>query len=69
VHVLQTGAALVDVSAYRDDLLAIRRGQRAWDEVTGCAADLSRELRAALGRTDLPAEPDRAGCASPTARA
>ena len=39
---LRTGEVLVDVSARRDELLAVRRGERAWAEVTARAADLTR---------------------------
>ncbi len=60
-HVLATGEVLVDVSAYRDRLLAVRRGELAWDEVSAWAAELSRSLAAAAGRGPLPAEPDRDG--------
>jgi predicted nucleotidyltransferase len=58
-HVLRTGDVLVDVSAHRDDLLAVRRGEVAWDAVAGRADALRADLYAALARTVLPAEPDR----------
>jgi predicted nucleotidyltransferase len=59
-HVLRTGEVLVDVSAWRDPLLAVRRGDRPWDEVAAWAATLTGDLAAALAGTELPAEPDRA---------
>jgi uncharacterized protein len=59
-HVLSTGEVLVDVSAHRDELLAIRAGELSWDEVTGRAEALTTALSTALAGTRLPAEPDRA---------
>jgi predicted nucleotidyltransferase len=59
-HVLATGEVLVDVSAYRDELLAVRRGERGWDEVVAWSAELTTRLAATADRRRLPAEPDRA---------
>ena len=59
VHVLDTGEVLVDVSTRRDELLAIRRGERTWAEVTARAADLTARLAEAQAGTALAAEPDR----------
>jgi len=58
-HVLRTGEVLVDVSAHRDRLLAVKRGEVAWDEVAAEAARLRADLDAAGEATALPAEPDR----------
>jgi len=58
-HVLRTGEVLVDVSAHRDRLLAVKRGELAWDEVAAEAARLRADLDAAGEATALPAEPDR----------
>ncbi|MCB5180526.1 nucleotidyltransferase domain-containing protein [Streptomyces antimicrobicus] len=57
---LRTGRLSVDAGPYRTDLLAVRRGERGWDEVTAWTARLSEETEAALRTTTLPAEPDRA---------
>jgi uncharacterized protein len=59
-HVLETGEVLVDVSAHRDELLAVRAGAQSWDAVTDRAAALAERLAAARESTALPAEPDRA---------
>jgi predicted nucleotidyltransferase len=58
-HLLRTGEVLVDVSAYRDELLAVRRGEVGWEAVTARADELRADLAAALAATSLPAEPDR----------
>lgn len=59
-HVLRTGEVLVDVSARREDLLAVRRGEVPWAEVAARAQAYRADLAAALAGTALPAEPDRA---------
>jgi predicted nucleotidyltransferase len=59
-HVLRTGEILVDVSAHRDRLLAVRAGEVPWAAVQKWAAELRADLGAAAKRTALPAEPDRA---------
>jgi hypothetical protein len=58
-HVLRTGEILVDVRHLRDRLLAVRRGDVPWPEVTSWAADLLADLGAAAAATGLPHEPDR----------
>ncbi|SNY44730.1 nucleotidyltransferase domain-containing protein [Paractinoplanes atraurantiacus] len=58
-HVLRTGAILVDVRPFRDQLLAIKRGEVEWPSVTAWAADLQEDLAAAALSTELPPEPDR----------
>ncbi|MEU8816882.1 DNA polymerase beta superfamily protein [Actinoplanes sp. NPDC048796] len=58
-HVLRTGDILLDVSPFRDQLLAIKRGDVAWPSVTGWAAELQQDLAAAASETTLPSEPDR----------
>jgi uncharacterized protein len=59
-HVLRAGEILVDVSAHRDRLLAVRFGDVSWAGVQSWAAELQADLAAAAERTALPAEPDRA---------
>jgi len=59
-HVLRTGEILVDVRHLRDRLLAVRRGELAWEAVAAWAADLLAELADAAAATALPDEPDRA---------
>jgi len=61
VHVLATGEVLVDVSAHRDRLLAVKHGTVPWTEVTAWAEKLLSLLDEAAAATRLPAGPDRAG--------
>jgi hypothetical protein len=58
-HVLRAGEVLVDVSAHRDELLAVRGGEVPWAEVAARADDLRADLSRALAGTPLPAAPDR----------
>lgn len=60
VHVLGTRQILVDMSEHRSRLLAVRHGQRSWDEVRAWAVQLEAELARAAATTRLPVEPDRA---------
>jgi uncharacterized protein len=57
---LRTGTLAVDVGPYRARLLAVRRGELAWDEVEQWRLGLHRDLDDALARTPLPAVPDTA---------
>ncbi|WP_430782427.1 nucleotidyltransferase domain-containing protein [Actinoplanes sp. G11-F43] len=59
-HVLRTAEVLVDVSNLRDQLLAVRRGEVPWPEVTEWAGRLQDDLAAAAATTVLPEHPDRA---------
>lgn len=56
---LRTGELRVDVGPYRERLLAVRRGEPAWDEVMAWAAELSARLDEALPASPLPQSPDR----------
>jgi uncharacterized protein len=58
-HVLRTGQVLVDVSPWRDQLLAVRSGEVPWDDVVAMSDELRVDLGRALAETPLPAEPDR----------
>ncbi|TMR21141.1 nucleotidyltransferase [Nonomuraea turkmeniaca] len=57
LHLVRHGEPLVDVTPYRERLLAIKRGEVPWAEVDAWRAALSAELAATPGV--LPAEPDR----------
>lgn len=57
---LRTGRLTVEVGEHREGLLAVRRGERSWDEVRAWARTLHDECDAAAARTRLPAAPDRA---------
>jgi uncharacterized protein len=58
--VLRTGEVLVDVTPWRDQLLAVRSGAVPWNDVVAQAEDLRTDLGRALDETVLPADPDRA---------
>ncbi len=57
---LRTGRLTVDAGPYRDRLLAVRRGERTWDEVDAWMTRLQEETGSALATTPLPADPDHA---------
>ncbi len=59
-RVLRTGEVPLDVSEHRERLLAVRRGETAYDDVRRWADALAADLDAAAAGTRLPAEPDRA---------
>ncbi|MFI7092754.1 nucleotidyltransferase domain-containing protein [Streptomyces lydicus] len=57
---LRTGVLTLDVGPAREELLAVKRGEVAWDAVEQRMAQLSEEADAAVSGSPLPAEPDRA---------
>lgn len=57
---LRTGRLAIDVGDERDGLLAVKRGERTWEEVRAWMRTLHEETDAALTRCPLPAEPDQA---------
>jgi len=59
-HLVTTGEPLVDVAAYRDRLLAVRRGELGWPEIEKWRTALTASLDQGLAASPLPAEPDRA---------
>lgn len=58
-HLVTTGEPLVDVSAYRDRLLAVRRGELPWGEIERWRVSLAAEMEEATARGPLPDAPDR----------
>ena len=60
LHAARTGEILVDVGEHRDELLAVRRGERSWDEIAARRAELDAEFRAAFDDSVLPESPDTA---------
>ena len=58
IHLLQEGDIQVRVEAHRDELLAIRRGERTWEEVEKWRVALHGKFDAAFSRTSLPERPD-----------
>lgn len=60
IETLRRGAVPVAVSEHRERLLAIRRGEMAWDEINAWRAQLHEQFEAAFAATTLPDEPDEA---------
>jgi predicted nucleotidyltransferase len=58
-HLLAYGSPLVDMRDHRERLLAVRRGEVPWEEVSAWRASLTASMDAALTDSALPAEPDR----------
>ena len=58
IRVLREGFVPVRVEEYRDDLLAIKRGEWAWDATEKWRLELHREFDAAFTTTTLPERPD-----------
>ena len=56
---LRTGELVIDVGEHREALLAVKRGERTWEQVRGWMRTLHEEVDTAADRTPLPAEPDR----------
>ncbi|MEU8464463.1 nucleotidyltransferase domain-containing protein [Streptomyces sp. NPDC029003] len=57
---LRTGRLTIDAGPYREELLAVRRGERTWEEAEAWMARLERESDAALAASPLPEDPDHA---------
>jgi hypothetical protein len=60
VSVLEQGHVPVHIAEHRADLLAIRDGNRPWDEVNRWRLDLHREFESAFRLTTLPDVPNYA---------
>lgn len=58
IKVLSDGFVVVDVGEHRDQLLAIKRGEVAWEETEKWRLSLHTEFDKALGETKLPDRPD-----------
>jgi predicted nucleotidyltransferase len=55
---LDTGEIQIDMSQHRDELLAIRRRERSFDDVQRRALELDAAFQQAFLRTSLPEQPD-----------
>ncbi|MEV8536934.1 nucleotidyltransferase domain-containing protein [Streptomyces sp. NPDC051211] len=55
---LRTGRLTIDAGPHREALLAVRHGERTWQEVDTWMARLSEETEAALRHSPLPETPD-----------
>ena len=60
ITALKEGHVPVRVEAYRDDLLAIRRGERKWEDIDQWRLELHKQFDAAAVVTQLPERPDYA---------
>jgi predicted nucleotidyltransferase len=58
IGVLRDGLVPVKADAYRERLLAIRRGEVPWEEVENWRLSLHQEFNAAFEATKLPERPD-----------
>jgi predicted nucleotidyltransferase len=58
IAVLETGEIRVDVGEHRDELLEIKGGGLAFDEVKRRALELDQRFQEAFERTTLPDQPD-----------
>ena len=58
VTALKEGYVPVNVENHRDELLAIKRGEVKWEEITARRLSLHQEFDAALAKTKLPERPD-----------
>ncbi|HEX4608338.1 MAG TPA: nucleotidyltransferase domain-containing protein, partial [Urbifossiella sp.] len=58
IHALTDGEIRVDVGEHRDELLAVRHGERTFAEVKARALELDRVFQEAFARTRLPEKPD-----------
>jgi predicted nucleotidyltransferase len=59
IHAVRHGDILVDVGPHREELLAIRQGERSFEQVRARAEQLVREFEEAFATTRLPEAPDR----------
>jgi predicted nucleotidyltransferase len=60
IHAVREGNILVDVGRYREELLEIRQGGMAFEEVRQRALALNREFQEGFTNTRLPQRPDYA---------
>ncbi|SCD73607.1 hypothetical protein GA0115251_121310 [Streptomyces sp. TverLS-915] len=59
-ELLRTGRYVVDMSPYREELLAVRRGETTWESWSGRTERLLAGTEARAAHARLPAEPDHA---------
>lgn len=57
-HAMRERDIRVDVAEHRAELLAVRRGERSFDEVAARALELNGEFEKAFRTTELPDRPD-----------
>jgi uncharacterized protein len=58
VHVLRENIVSVDVGEHRDQLLTIKSGQMAWDQIESWRLRLHAEFENAYSNATLPERPD-----------
>ncbi|WP_431032645.1 nucleotidyltransferase domain-containing protein [Streptomyces sp. P6-2-1] len=59
-ELLRTGRYVVDMTPYREELLAVRRGETTWESWSGRVERLLSATETTAHRARLPAEPDHA---------
>lgn len=57
-HAMRERDIRVDVAEHREELLAVRRGERTFEEVAARALELNAEFEKAFQATELPDRPD-----------
>jgi len=60
ISVLKEGEVMVHVGEHREALLAVKRGELAWEELNAWRLDLHRQFDTAAGSSRLPERPDYA---------
>jgi uncharacterized protein len=58
ITILRDGFMMISVDAYRDQLLAIKNGERQWEQVNEWRLRLHKEFEDAYQETRLPVQPD-----------
>ena len=60
ISLMERGVVLIDVADHRDRLLAIRRGEMAWDDLENWGLTLHARFDAAYRMSSLLDQPDAA---------
>lgn len=58
IGALETGEILIDVSEFREELLAIKRGELSFEEIRSEALRLDKAFQKAFENSSLPEQPD-----------
>jgi uncharacterized protein len=58
ITILREGFVMISVDRYRDQLLSIRHGESAWEQVNDWRLQLHKEFEDAYQNTRLPVQPD-----------
>ncbi len=60
ISVAEQGELGLETGAWRDELLAVKRGERSWEEVDALRRQLEQRFQTAFATAALPAKPDSA---------